>query len=78
MSIKKYIKKSFQSARGLFLDLIVVFIGVFAAFQLNDIREQKRAANARSNFFRSFQSEISIAKSNIDKLKERMDSTLVF
>ena len=40
------------------LDLIVVFIGVFAAFLLNDLKESRQQRLIKINYFKSFKQEL--------------------
>ncbi|MDW3192423.1 MAG: hypothetical protein R8G66_08660 [Cytophagales bacterium] len=55
-----------KTAGGFFVELIVVFIGVFSAFQLNDYRDRQRNDDVKINYYKSFQEELLfISKYNI-------------
>ena len=47
-----------KTAGRIFIELIVVFIGVFSAFQLNDFRDRKRNDAIKINYYQSFQREL--------------------
>lgn len=47
-----------KTVGGFFIELIVVFIGVFSAFQLNDFRDQQRNDAIKVNYYKSFQQEL--------------------
>ena len=56
-----------KSIGGFFVELIVVFIGVFSAFQLNDYRDRQRKDDIKVNYYKSFQEELLlISKYNVD------------
>lgn len=69
-----------KTVGGFFLELIVLllFIGVFSAFQLNDSRERQRNDDVKINYYKSFQRElISISEYNI-KIRDSIASIIEF
>lgn len=47
-----------KTVGGFIIELIVVFIGVFSAFQLTDYSDSKRNDAIKINFYKSFQDEL--------------------
>lgn len=47
-----------KTVGGFFVELIVVFIGVFSAFQLNDFRDRRKSDDIKVNYYKSFQQEL--------------------
>ncbi len=55
-----------KTVGGFIVELIVVFIGVFSAFQLNDFRDRRRNDDIKINYYKSFQEELLfISKYNV-------------
>ncbi|MEL6562707.1 MAG: hypothetical protein AAFQ94_31350 [Bacteroidota bacterium] len=55
---KGFKKKALKKAKNLLLDLLIVFIGVFLAFQLSAYREGNDVKKSRLNYYKAFRAEI--------------------
>ena len=57
--MKKGFKKiALKKAKNVLLDLLIVFIGVFLAFQLSAYREGNEVKKSRLNYYKAFRAEI--------------------
>jgi len=70
------IKNGLKGIKSVILDLLIVFIGVFAAFQLSAYKEDKGKEESRLNYFRAFRSEVYNVKSEIDNLLVEVDRVI--
>lgn len=67
-----------KTVGGFFVELIVVFIGVFSAFQLNDFRDRQRNDDIKINYYKSFQEELLfISKYNLE-IRDSIQSIIAF
>lgn len=68
-------EKTFSIPRFLF-ELIIVFIGVYGAFELNSYQQGLREDKIRKNYFISFKSELTKLISNIQHAESEIDAEL--
>lgn len=78
MKVKKF------SIRSFVFELIIVFVGVYGAFELNRYQERQREQKIKENYFRSFYSEltklsaeIKLVQGIIDRRVNQMDSATI-
>ncbi|WP_420385618.1 hypothetical protein [Roseivirga sp.] len=69
-------EKTFSIPRFLF-ELIIVFIGVYGAFELNRYQQGIREDKIRKNYFISFKSELTKLISNIRHAEEAINDELL-
>ncbi len=58
------------------LDLLVVFIGVFAAFQLSDLKESRKETQTKLRYFESFKKELESVNQDVITLKDTIGTIL--
>lgn len=68
--------KKKASALRVLLELFIVFIGVYGAFELNRYQEGKREQKLKKNYFNSFQSELIKLSSEIESSQKLIDKRL--
>lgn len=61
---------------GFFVELIVVFIGVFSAFQLNDFRDRQRNDAVKVNYYKSFQEELLFISAYNVQIRDSLESII--
>lgn len=61
---------------GFFVELIVVFIGVFSAFQLNDFRDRQRSDDIKINYYKSFQEELLFISQYNNGIKDSIETII--
>ena len=66
----RFQKRSFPS---FLVELLIVFIGVYGAFELNRYQQNQRENKIEENYFRSFYAELSKLTSDIRKAQEVID-----
>ncbi len=59
---------------GLFFEVLIIFIGLSAAFFVDDLRDQKREDQIRINFYNSFILELEEIRDRTVVLKEAIDT----
>lgn len=58
----------------IFIELTIVFLGVFAAFQLSDYKEDKKVQSAKINYYKTFKQELEAINKNCHKLQDTINS----
>ena len=67
-----------KKLKDLGLDLLVVFIGVFAAFQLSDIKDSKKDKVTKLNYFESFKRELISVNQDVITLRDSIDQIIEY
>ncbi|MCR9250097.1 MAG: hypothetical protein NXI20_06710 [bacterium] len=67
-----------KKLRDLGLDLLVVFIGVFAAFQLSDIKDSRKDRTTKLKYFESFKMELTNVNNDVLALKDSIDNIISY
>lgn len=65
--------RTFRNIRTILLDLLIVFIGVFMAFQLSAYREEESEKKLRLNFYKSFEAELKTVNKELTDLIKELD-----
>lgn len=58
------------------MELLVVFVGVYAAFLFDGIRERKAERANQATYFHAFLMELENLQADTERLKHQMDSTM--
>ncbi len=69
-----------QKTKGVFaflLELIIVFIGVYGAFELNRYQQNKREEKIKKNYFITFNSELTKLSSQISITHSQLNTLIV-
>ena len=56
------------------LELLVVFVGVFAAFQLNDYQQHRKDQQAKIKYYKTFRHELQLISGDIRNLRDTINS----
>ncbi|SDM58591.1 hypothetical protein SAMN05421823_11647 [Catalinimonas alkaloidigena] len=74
----KSVRWNFRGARlrGILLDLVVVFVGVYAAFYLSNLKEERTAEQVRRNYYQSFVYELQDISAQAKRLQVVIDTTV--
>ncbi len=67
-----------KTVGGFLVELIVVFIGVFSAFQLNDFRERQRNDAVKINYYKSFQNELLLISDFNTSVRDSLNNVIQF
>ncbi len=59
-----------------FFELFIVFIGVYGAFELNRLQENRRENEVKVNYLKSFRSELVFVRSHLIDVKNTITKTI--
>ena len=68
--------KSKNVLRTFFFELVIIFIGVYGAFELNRYQENKRQHKIQLNYLSSFRSELGSIRAAVGQTKAQVDGLI--
>ena len=63
----------FQKLAKIFIELLIVFIGVYLAFQLNNYKEETENQRIRNNYYKVLSNEFEYTAQNIKQVADQLE-----
>ena len=70
-------KSKFKKVKSLFFELLVVFIGVYLAFQLNNLKEEKTNDEIKNNYYSVLLAEFNANLIEIQQTKSQLEKVIL-
>jgi hypothetical protein len=67
-----------KSFKSFFADLVVVFVGVFLAFQLSDYKDERAVRQARVNYYESCKLELTRLGVSIKQIRDTLGGNVAY
>ncbi len=64
----------FQKLAKIFIELLIVFIGVYLAFQLNNYKEETENQRIRNNYYKVLSNEFEYTAQNIKQVADQLEA----
>lgn len=64
----------FQKLAKIFIELLIVFIGVYLAFQLNNYKEEAENQRIRNNYYKVLSNEFEYTAQNIKQVADQLEA----
>lgn len=63
----------FQKFGKILIELLIVFVGVYLAFQLNNFKEEKEKASIKNNYYRVLANEFESTANNLKQVSSQLN-----